>query len=125
MGWGWGGAGIAGDILFSLPDVTICIFPSCISFYSFLPKVSSLSGSVSISPSGRALEQLLGRCSGVFKQWAWPRSTEFPERPAGVSGGLLGQTDHQCVTLEMELYQSMPRGFQLMWNASVPVPPTS
>lgn len=80
VGLGGSGARIADDIVFSLPDVKICMFPSCISFYSFLPKFSSLFGSVSISASGRALEQLLERCSGAFKQWAWPKSTEFPER---------------------------------------------
>lgn len=46
---GLGGARIERDILFSLPDVTILRFPSCISFYNFLPQFSSLFGSVSIS----------------------------------------------------------------------------
>ena len=81
LGWGGGGStGIVGDVLFSLPDVTICIFSSWISFYSFLPQFSSLLGFISISSSGWAWEQLLGRLSGAFKQWAWPQSMEFPER---------------------------------------------
>ena len=55
LGWGGGGnTGIVGNVLFSLPVVTICIFSSCISFYSFLPQFSSLLGFISISPSGWA-----------------------------------------------------------------------
>lgn len=49
---GRGRGGIAKYKLFSLPDVTICIFPNCISFYSFLTKVSSLFGLLSISSFG-------------------------------------------------------------------------
>lgn len=74
------GTGIASDLLFSLPDVAICVFPSCISFYSFLPKISSLFGSVSISSFWLGLRAAPWRCSGAFKQWAWPKSMEFPER---------------------------------------------